>query len=331
MLITGTTREELSADSILKRITEYDIYRRYIGKDFQLGNVIKSPFRREINPSLLMGNRGGFIHHKDLADGRYKGNCFQFVQQLYNVSYPEALQKIDEDFGLGISGYATKDYKKITGAYKQPDLTQKTNIIHVKSRKFDPTELAYWNQFHIDLQDLKDENVYAIKTLWYNRQKWPLRSTDLVFGYLYGDKWKIYWPLKERRLKWLPNNVPNDTMDGLENLLNCNVGLITKSKKDKIVAKKFLSPHTAHCQNESNAAISPENVKYIQGNVKFPYVIFDNDKAGVEACIYYNQFGFNYWNVPQEYRAQDIKDLAEFVQHYGPEALRVEVMKKIKL
>lgn len=329
-LIQGKLREELTAETILKKITEYDIYRMYLGRDFQLGTTIKSPFRKETNPSFFMGNKGGFIHHKDLADKRWSGNCFHFVQQMFNLSYGEALQRIDHDFGLGIAGIE-KDWKSTVTKYEQPPKIERSSLIQVVQRPFDPTELAYWKQFHIDLKDLKEENIYAIKKLYYNKTQWALKKTDLVFGYLYGDRWKIYWPLKNKKDKWMPNNVPNDTMDGLENLQGCDIGIITKSKKDKIVSKKFLTSCSAHCQNESNAAINDENIQYIQKNVKQAYVIFDNDKPGVEACMYYNQFGFKYWNVPQKYRTEGIKDLAEFVQHYGPEALRAEVGKRIRL
>lgn len=41
------------------------------------------------------------------------GDVIQFVQYLFNLSFKEAMQKINEDFNLGLECNAKIDYKKI--------------------------------------------------------------------------------------------------------------------------------------------------------------------------------------------------------------------------
>lgn len=327
-MIKGRVKENLTLDNILKRVTEYDIYRHYIGKDFQLGTCVHSPMREDKNPSFFIGSRGGFIHHTDLARKDITGNCVQLVQQMYMLNFDEALAKIDQDLGLGIR---TGTKSVFTRVWKVPQKPPKEEtIIKVRSRRMDSSDLAYWAQFYLTEQDLREENVYAVKELVINNERIPLKPTELCFGYLLEDKWKIYWPNRVKGEKWR-TNMPITMIDGLENLKGAKTGLIIKSKKDKMVAKKFLTKHVAAVQNESTSCISPQQIEWLQENVDDLYIIFDPDKTGVESCMYYNQFGFKYWNLPQSYMTEGVKDIAEFVAKYGPDKLREEVSKKIKL
>lgn len=41
------------------------------------------------------------------------GDIIQFVQYLFNLSFKEAMQKINEDFNLGLEGNTKIDYRKI--------------------------------------------------------------------------------------------------------------------------------------------------------------------------------------------------------------------------
>ena len=330
-MITGKKRETLDYETILQKTNEYSIYRYYIGREFEIGSVVCAPYRKDTNPSLFIGSMGGFLHHTDLGRPHIKGNCVQFVMQIHGLTYNEALLAIDRDMKLGIINKTEGVNKVVYQDVPKVIIAPQETLIQVRIKPFTKEELAYWNQFHLDKTDLKAENVYSIKELAINRVKQPIKSNELVFGYLYVDKWKIYRPLNKEKLgKWI-SNVPLDYMDGVKDLGGCDTALVVKSKKDKMVAKRFVTPCVAAVQNESTGAINKENIKFLQDNVKKTYVIFDNDKAGVENSIYYNQFGFDYWNIPQHYRTENIKDLAELVHKHGPDRLVEEIKKKIKL
>lgn len=308
-------------DAILSKITEYDIFRYYMpNNDWRLNRATYSPFRQETTPSFIIGNKLGYISFIDFADTNKRGDCFEFVQQLHGLpSVSEALKLIDKDFGLGLStGVDTGKYKKIVAEYKQPQLEKRYALIQVKTKKFTAEELAYWNQYHQDLQDLRDNNIYSIKDVFLNKQRFPLNPNELVFGYLYeGQYWKIYRPFADKKHKWMPNNVPITAMDGKEDIKNCGVAFINKSKKDYMVMKKIF-PCSCAVQNEGVGCFSQENVEYLKANSDRQILSFDSDVTGVQNSQQITQlFDFGYCNVPRKYLAEGIKDWADLAKAHG--------------
>lgn len=286
-------------------------------REWKLNKATYSPFRNESHPSFLIGNRGGNITFIDFTDGR-KGDCFTFVKELFSItSMNDVLKKIDKDFGLGLSGAPAKDYKRITSEYQQPTEVKRYSLIQVVTRKFTNSELEFWNAFHQSVDDLRANNVYAIKKVFFNRQQFPIVENEMVFGYLYDTHWKIYRPFADRKNKWVPNNVPITTMDGKDEIVNCDTAIITKSKKDYMVLKKVF-PCVCAVQNESISCFSEENVLYLKSNSKRQILSFDSDVAGVTSSQQITKlFDFEYLNVPKEYLGEGIKDWADLANKYG--------------
>mgnify|MGYP006276510611 CR=1 FL=1 len=324
-MISGERKTKLSIEAILSRISEYDIFRFYMPhRDWKINRVTYSPFRSENNPSFMIGNKLGYLMFIDYADTSMRGDCFNFVQMLHNLSsVSDALKMIDRDFGLGLStGVMTGEYKKIIAEYKQPEIEKRYSLIQVKVRKFTQEELAYWNQYHQDIQDLRDNNIYSIKDLYLNKQKFPLLETELRFGYLYeGQYWKIYRPFADKKKKWMPNNVPITAMDGKDDVKNCSVAFINKSKKDYMVMKKVF-PCSCAVQNEGLGCFSHENVEYLKANSDRQILSFDADDVGVQNSKQITEmFDFEYANVPRQYLAEGIKDWADLAKAHGLQAI----------
>lgn len=331
-MIQGKKKVTLTPQSILNKITEYDIFKFYMNGKWEVNNPALSPFRKENNPSFLISNRGGGLHFIDFADTSKRGDCFTFVRQLYNLSnMDEVLKMIDRDFGLGISSGIVGDYKKITQQYSQPEeLGKRYSLVQVQVRKFTKEELAYWNQYHQDLTDLQRENIYSIDKLYLNRQLFSLKPTELRFGYLYDGNWKIYRPFGTTKEKWVPNNVPITAMDGKQNINNCDLAFVNKSKKDYMVIKK-LYEHTCAVQNEGIACFSEDNINFLKTNSKRQVLSFDSDSTGVEnSKLITNTFDFEYCNVPRSYLSDGIKDWADLAKEYGMEKVK-EVLTKKKI
>lgn len=319
-MIRGRKRVELSPDSILNKISEYDIYKFYMPhQNWKINVVTYSPFRNEKNPSFIIGYRGGTLRFIDFGDSSKKGNCFNFVMMLFNVGLNDALLMIDRDFDLGIiSGSSTKNYERIISDYAQPTATSKREyFIQVKTRRFTNEELAYWNGYYQDIDDLRANNVYSIDTVYLNKQKFPIKDTELRFGYLYEGHWKIYRPFADKKNKWMPNNVPITMMDGLEDITDCDVAFINKSKKDYMVMKKVF-PCCCAVQNEGMGCFSEENVEFIKENSERQILSFDSDETGVKnSKLISDKFGFEYCNVPRIYLEEGIKDWADLARIHG--------------
>lgn len=320
-MIKGVKRLELTPDNVLSKISEYDIYKMYMPhQNWKINVITCSPFRNEKHPSFIIGYRGGALRFHDFGDSSKKGGCFDFVVKLFNLpSLREALLMIDRDFDLGIStGTSTQNYVRIISDYAQPTSTMKREyFIQVKVRKFTHEELAYWNEYYQDIDDLRANNVYSLDTVYLNKKKFPLKDTELRFGYLYEGHWKIYRPFADKREKWMPNNVPITMMDGLEDIRDCDVAFINKSKKDYMVMKKIY-PCCCAVQNEGIGCFSDENVEYLKENSERQILSFDSDEAGVKNSQQItDKFGFEYCNVPRIYLGEGIKDWADLARVHG--------------
>ena len=330
MAIQGTKKKELTRENIFKLITEYDVYRAFFG-NFTINKVTKNHLRGEHVSSFLIKSKYNRLFHIDFSDSYWRGGCIDLVQQIYSCSYMEALNIIDVHFCLGFTTDVVKDYKKTITSYPQPELEDKKYAtIQCVTRKFTNEELAYWNMFYQDVEDLKREHVYSIKTIYLNKERFSFKETDLRFGYLYEDKWKIYFPYQEPKRKWLPNNVPIDHLEGKENIINCDVALISKSKKDKMVLKKVFSCVCA-TQSENVACFSEENVKFLKENSKKQILSMDSDKAGVKnSQMITKLFDFEYVNTPRSYLSDGINDWAQLACDYGIETVE-KILKRKKI
>jgi len=326
-MISGSYKKILiTPEVILQRISEYDIFRYYMpDKNWKLNQITFSPFRIEQHPSFLIGNRNGTLYFIDFAHTEFKGDCFTFIKMMYNISsMNDVLLKIDKDFGLGLSGAGTNtaEYKAIIAEYKQPEeLGKRYSHIQVITRSFTKEELAYWSLYHQDIGDLRANNIYSLKKVYLNKKLFSLNESELRFGYYYDGYWKIYRPYVDKRWKWVPNNVPITTMEGLSNINNSEYAFINKSKKDYMVVKKLLQS-TCAVQNEGIACFSEDNVKYLKNNSKRQILSFDSDAPGVENSQQITKlFDFGYMNVPKIYLAEGIKDWAELAKVHGMSVL----------
>lgn len=265
----------------------------------------------------------GKLHHTDFADSSKRGSCIDFVMQLHGIDFNGALRKVAHDFCLVAPDGTFKDVERKPLVDCREQQPRRDTLIQVKSRKFDLSDLAYWGQYGITEADLKANSVYAVRKLYLNGETLPFPSTELIFGYLFGEKWKIYRPLADKKNKWL-SNVSQGTISGIEKMVSgTTIGVITKSKKDEMILSKII-PATCSTQNESEFSISKENIDLLQRNCGKVYVNFDSDDVGVQACKYYNQFGFGWINPPRSYTKPDgtqVKDFADLVRYHGMEAV----------
>jgi len=314
-MVKGAKKVDLTIDAILDKVSDYEIYRYYVGHDFVLGRTFCSPFRKESDPSFsIIVSKSGRLHHMDYGDPSKRGDCIDFVRQLYlGMDYSRALKLIARDLGARDTPQGDRERVIIEAGEKRETLIQ------VVVRKFDTADLAYWGAYHITEKELRANDVYAVKKLYVNRDRIMIPATELVFGYLMEDKWKIYRPFADKKHKWL-TNIPHNYISGLHRIKpGCDNAVITKAKKDEMVLAKFV-PYVASVQSESEISISKENIDLLIQRCGTVYLNFDSDDVGVQACKYYNQFGFKWINCPKGFTTPEgkmIKDFADLAKHHG--------------
>lgn len=324
-------RKQISAEDILKKITDYDIYRYYLGS-FKPGFVFCNPIRKERTPSFLVVNKYGFYHHKDFGDAYWHGNCFQLVQQIFKCSYDEALRMIDADMNLGILSEKTS-LPKVN--WEQPIVEVKlAPNIQVITRKFNKEELNYWKQYGQCEENLIRENVFAPKSIFRNKQLLPSELLTFCYFEKNTETFKIYRPFGETEKdtllhmrKW-DSSIPFNITEGLENIKNSDIAIIVKAKKDLLVLKKVLGINSiCNTQGEDINCLSKETLEYIKSNSKKQIIVSDNDKKGKEFSLQLTkEHGFLHCNVDdnipnKEKPGKFVKDFAELYSQYGEEAV----------
>jgi len=320
MAISGKIKLFLTTNYILESISEYEIYQRFFG-NFKLNVVTKNHLRGDRESSFIIGYVKGNLRHIDFGDSYWGGDCFDLVMQIYSCSLQEALEIIYKDFNF--NELKTKPIIETNEIIQH----KKYDVIQCVTRNFTKEELAYWNQYFIDISELKKNNVFSLKSVFLNKERYVINNIEMRFGYYFNGYWKIYIPFGNSKRKWM-SNVPLVTLDSPENIKD--VIWITKSKKDLMVLNK-LFPNVIATQNESIRCFSESNIELIKNNSEKQILIFDNDVPGIRACKEITtKLDMSYFNIPRSYISDGISDPSDLVREYGINKLE-QILKRKKL
>jgi len=313
----------LTPNNILDRITPIDIYSRYLGYTPVVNRQnYKSPFRdNDDTPSfgLFRGSRTGDLMFKDLGGEKYAGNCFIFVQKLYNESFTDSLKRINQDFqlGLGQSNNAILKTAPIIRNIKDAVPKERAKI-DFDPRPFRNEDFRFWSQFGIDQYTLACFNVSPVRDFWVDGS---LRGRDVpgypMYAYEFkaGKYVKIYRPkalaLKD---KWR-SNCPNEILEGFEQLPEeGELLVITKSLKDVMVYSTFNIPAVAP-QSEV-PKLEKHLVEELSDRFTNIVVNYDNDDTGKKnGEILSSTNKWDRYEIPLVYQAKDISDLYKAYGH----------------
>lgn len=310
---------------ILSKLSEEQIFFYYFGP-FSLNKAYPSKFGKDSRPSTgFYINRYGHIIYNDFRTSE-KLNCFEFVAKLHNLRFNEALQLICNDFGL----VKSKNIKPLAQHIIEEGVSfdrelKKETIIQVIPKQWQPSQLKYWEQYEIGLDELRKEDIYPVGSLFINKMEWK-NLDNLCFAYAVKEKvgkevktyLKIYQPYSVDR-KWI-SNVPLTVPFGLYNLrYGSDHIIITKAMKDMLVLRKLFTS-VIGTQNESRSALH-QYTAHLKWNFNRRTIIWDADDTGVENCKKFNDEGFGYFNTPRELLEKDIKDVSDYVKAYGLKAL----------
>lgn len=143
-----------AVQTIKDRLTMRDVLLRY-GYEPNRAKFICCPFHNEKTPSMKIFEKD--YHCFGCGEN---GDVITFVQKLFNLSFPDALKKIDVDFSLNLYGDHTfEELRK--SHYQQKKLQAERER---KKAEKEQAENEYWDVF--DEWKRLDENKrkYAPKT-----------------------------------------------------------------------------------------------------------------------------------------------------------------------
>lgn len=287
-------------ERILEKVSEIQIYEKYIGKQLKLGKVILSPLRDEKQPSfnIYRSSTNGKIYWKDFGDER--GDCFEFVMKLFTIDFKDAVELIANDFNIDKS---SKDFTNLK-AIKKPEILKlivpkrkviTTEVEHIWTTR----EAAFWLKLGVSAEILQEYDLTLLKSFTIKIEKEDStsylmkvdNSESMIFCYNkhgHKDALKIYRPfVKEKRRKFTSNLLPTDDVFGLEQVVKAkelineklNVVALCAGEKDCL----SLYGNTGIrgiCLNSESSHFTKAKYLSVMDYCKNLIVIYDNDKTG---------------------------------------------------
>ena len=289
----------ITLDYILSKVTEYDIYARYIGQ-FRIGFIYNSPFREDKNPSfgIFRSRKSGKLLFKDHGNSEC-GDVIKFVE-LYTglTNYNDILNRIVTDMSI------TNNTKlKSTKQYESKD-----TVIGVVRQDWTDVDKQYWSQFGITKETLTKFNVFSIKYyLCDGIVKGIYKNENPMYAYKVYDHFKIYRPLADKYTKWRNNLTPYD-IQGYEQLpKKGDLLIITKSLKD--VMCLYEMGYTAISPSSESTFLTPDVIDALKRRFKRILICFDRDISGVKNMRKISlKTGLKGFLVHKKWKAKDISD-----------------------
>lgn len=292
--------DNITLDWILSKVTEYDIYAKYIGQ-FKVGMIYNSPFRKDKNPSfgIYYSKRTKQLLFKDHGTGEC-GNVIKFVSLFTGkTEYNDILSDIVDKLNI------TNNTKLVSSKqYIQPTET----VIGVVRQEFTDVDINYWKQFNISINTLKKFNVNSIKYYLCNGiVKGTYKRENPMYAYKVYNNFKIYRPLADKYTKWR-NNLTDYDIQGYEQLpQKGDILFITKSMKDVMCLHEMGYPAVSP---SSESTFLPKDVlEQLKTRFKRIIILFDRDAAGVKRSRKLSrETGLKAMFINKKFKAKDVSD-----------------------
>ena len=292
--------DNITLDWILSKVTEYDIYAKYIGQ-FKVGMIYNSPFRKDKNPSfgIYYSRRTKQLLFKDHGTGEC-GNVIKFVSLFTGkTEYNDILSDIVDKLNI------TNNTKLVSSKqYIPPTET----VIGVVRQEFTDVDINYWKQFNISINTLKKFNVNSIKYYLCNGiVKGTYKRENPMYAYKVYNNFKIYRPLADKYTKWR-NNLTDYDIQGYEQLpQKGDILFITKSMKDIMCLHEMGYPAVSP---SSESTFLPKDVlEQLKTRFKRIIILFDRDTAGVKRSRKLSrETGLEAIFINKKFKAKDVSD-----------------------
>lgn len=301
----------ITTDSILLKISEYDIFKFYCSSFIEVNKVFKSELRKDRSPSCCIQSYQNKLFYKDFATGD-SVDCFGYVQKRFNCTFHESLRIIANDFGLISVKKRLNDTLPII--HEKVSYKQANTVIEVFKRSWDINDYYFWQKYKIDVKTLEKFEVLPLKFAFINNMRIDNKKSSLLYAYKFEDFYKIYRPM-EIKFKWF-SNTKSKNIQGFKQLIDKgDVLIITKSLKD-IMVLYTMGFNSIAPQSESS--MIPEDIMIdLKNRFKTIICLYDNDVTGIlQAEILCKKYDIYSFFIP---KFTGSKDISDFVKDYSLE------------
>lgn len=308
----------LTKENLLNKIDSYNIFKKYCPEFEEIGKGFKSPLRQtDNNPSAFIVMWDGDLLFKDFGEGSYR--CISFVMRKFNLSFMQAMQKINADFDLGLKSMVDIVPDKIFERESIPEeyLAEKsTSQIAVKRREWRDYDDEYWyGRYRISRPILERFSVAPISHFTINDKLLFAKKNAYTYDYYWEDgifRRKIYQPFSIG--KWYSNG--GAVVQG-EGVLpkSGKLLIITSSLKD--VMTLYELGYTSIAPTSESTFVPDSYFEKQESRFQRIILFMDSDEAGIRANQKLSEkWGLKYIIIPLSFPAKDISD---FVWRYGQE------------
>lgn len=306
-------KKSVSKDQILSKINTFHIFKRYappfeVGKLFR-GDIGRIKRERAGSANIIYVN-GKWIY-RDFGVGTF--SAFDYVMAKFHLTFFEALEKIDEDFGLGFSYNKSIKRSEIAYDYKSIVMPQEVHkdrrIIQIKSSEWSQEDIIYWWNAGWSIEMLNAARIRPISSFFIKSGNEDLTRFDarneLAYSFEYYKdednifQRKIYRPTRTSYGKWF-SNVNKNTVQNWHLLPKTgDICFIVSGYKDGgPIWRVKNSPDFIASNNEGS--FIPDKVFYkLKQRYKLIVLFWDNDDPGIiNAQKYSKKYNIPYIYLP---------------------------------
>ena len=246
--------------------------------------------------------------------------------ELYNLTFPQALERIWKDF----NGNIQRGNRKVIESKKT---IKKPLIFEFNDYRFTDEHKRYFDKYYLDETYLNSRDVWAVDKWAIDKKIQKKTEGEYNFAYVPKDengneikgKLKVLslGPNVDEKHKW-KTNILNSFLWHVHTIpKDCENLLIVKSVKDGAILSK-LGCHCIETQNESATILLENNYDKIENMAKNKIVAYGADyQAFHESYLITYVTGWSYLNTPNNLEEQfKIEDIADYVEHFGVNSLR---------
>jgi len=247
----------VSIDQWIRQIDQYDAWQKLIGFRPELGKRICNPLRLDRHPGAWFAEYDGKLILVDFAYFSRHTDVFEAYKLSNKVLLPQT----------SLSG----------------SITENNNFqfkLEFTSRPYTKNDAAYWKDYGISIDQLEEEDVYAVDQYWHNSRLDPdniryHHPADECYSIVVDDKYKIYRP--KNPIQRFLTNFDEKTIGGNSKLNENEPVIYTKSFKDYRVLVNLGYTNSRYVNSETN--------RYLPDGI----YIYDNDDTGKQNIEYINK------------------------------------------
>lgn len=307
----GNGRTTLSLSELRRQVDDISVASHYLGIT-KIPCLINSPLRCDKKPSFAIYKRfDNVICFNDFAT-REHGDIYELLGLLWRTSLTKTIDKVVKDLpkikGNDVEIIRTKSQPGKVTIHNQVAL-------QCKVREWQKHDIDYWESYGVSLKWLKYADVWPIshKIIIKDDKKYVFGADKYAYAFVERKEGKItlkiYQPFNTAGFKW-SNKHDRSVISLWTKLPPCgDKVVICSSLKDALCLWNNTGIPAISVQGEGYG-MSETAVNELKRRFKKTYILFDNDKAGLQDGLKLSaDTGFVNLILPEFNGGKDVSDL----------------------